>query len=543
MDLYSKPEDRQPVITKTKPKRTKKKKKTVPSQSHNECSSSEESALVDKLLEQLQFESSSTLASPQINQDNDPYHDLFCIYTEHLDPSVELRQKVGARGMGVDGTESVIGQEIATTRRTRNSMTRSGSNTKALRPNSRRKQLITPRPLWPRVTGSLAELQLVSCSNHDLYGPSAYCLKPSDSYQERLEELIQLIEMGSIEPIYGFVRRNPLHVDGLLVMSDFMRLSSAPDEALELTERALYILEKGLLIGDSITLPEGSPTKTLSNKIDITQGNLRLPYDIVENRRMHLALFRYIQFLIRRGCYRTAFEFCKILWSLDPLGDPLGVKLILDFLVLQCQQWDWFDLVYEQIRKECPWLAPWQYSAALKAYIMANNGVVGKESGEELLQEAILTHPWMIPPLVMSIGSSLSESEWKAAFPIPTLPPHSHVASLRDALAKIYAQRCGPLWKSPEYRSWLETNLLVALSRQIAQPSEPADYRPTAQEALPIFRHSVISDLANVQVSPPYYIHSGAIHMYDPLPPEDLLLDEEEDIHSARSGAGGCTIQ
>jgi hypothetical protein len=45
--------------------------------------------------------------------------------------------------------------------------------------------------------------------------------------------------------------------------------------------------------------------------------------------------------LQRRGLYRTAFEFAKLLLSLDPWSDPHGALLHLDFLAIKCAMHSW----------------------------------------------------------------------------------------------------------------------------------------------------------------------------------------------------------
>ena len=70
-------------------------------------------------------------------------------------------------------------------------------------------------------------------------------------------------------------------------------------------------------------------------------GNSRLSYQRSENRSFFLAIFRHIQFLTRRGCWKTAFEFNKLLFSLDPESDPLGSLLSLDYHALSSRDYDY----------------------------------------------------------------------------------------------------------------------------------------------------------------------------------------------------------
>ena len=109
--------------------------------------------------------------------------------------------------------------------------------------------------------------------------------------------------------------------------------------------------------------------------------------------------------------------------------------------------------------------------------------------------------------------------------------------ALGDALAKVYSQRCGPLWKSPKTCSWLESNIGIALSNRLDAPEEyqMEERWPDGFEALPILRHTIVSDL-NVQVSLPESISAGPVRLYDPLPPEDV---QPEDFQ----GTQRCAIQ
>lgn len=63
-----------------------------------------------------------------------------------------------------------------------------------------------------------------------------------------------------------------------------------------------------------------------------------------------LALFRYIQLLARRGSHRTALEFCKALYAVQP-EDPLGVLLIMDYHALKANCLDVvFSLAKDRIQ-------------------------------------------------------------------------------------------------------------------------------------------------------------------------------------------------
>jgi hypothetical protein len=85
---------------------------------------------------------------------------------------------------------------------------------------------------------------------------------------------------------------------------------------------------------------------------------------------------------------RTAFEFAKILWSLDPWTDPQGALLHLDFLAVKADQHQWFREVeeaWEEICLEKKNLLPldsipgWTWSKALLL-----KGISAKQGGGEV---------------------------------------------------------------------------------------------------------------------------------------------------------------
>lgn len=49
-------------------------------------------------------------------------------------------------------------------------------------------------------------------------------------------------------------------------------------------------------------------------------------------------MLKYIDILGRKGCNRTALEFCKLFLCLDPTNDPYGVLLRIDYYALRAKE-------------------------------------------------------------------------------------------------------------------------------------------------------------------------------------------------------------
>jgi hypothetical protein len=140
-----------------------------------------------------------------------------------------------------------------------------------------------------------------------------------------------------------------------------------------------------------------------------------------ENRSFFLALHRHIQFLGRRGCWRTAFEFNKLLLSLDPQNDPLGALLSIDFYALKAQEYNYLKRLYERLKQDhgLDRMPNFLYSNALAQFhLESTQGHQGSsssssdrhEESSKLLQRAILMFPTAIP-LLADQGSFSVDSE------------------------------------------------------------------------------------------------------------------------------------
>lgn len=51
--------------------------------------------------------------------------------------------------------------------------------------------------------------------------------------------------------------------------------------------------------------------------------------------------YLYIAGLCQRSCFKTALEFSKALYSLDPSEDPLGVMMMIDYVAVRARMYDY----------------------------------------------------------------------------------------------------------------------------------------------------------------------------------------------------------
>ena len=86
------------------------------------------------------------------------------------------------------------------------------------------------------------------------------------------------------------------------------------EEASSLLKRVLFVLETAF-----------------HPSFDLESGTCRLRYSNPTNRSIHRALFHQMKNCGRKGCMKTAFSVARLLYSLDPLVDPMGALLCIDY--------------------------------------------------------------------------------------------------------------------------------------------------------------------------------------------------------------------
>lgn len=72
----------------------------------------------------------------------------------------------------------------------------------------------------------------------------------------------------------------------------------------------------------------------------------------------------------RKGCNRTGLEFCKLLLSLDPLADPFGVLLRLDYYAVRAKEYRYLMHVVRQLPKEL-------YASDFASFLVLPNLLMG----------------------------------------------------------------------------------------------------------------------------------------------------------------------
>lgn len=313
----------------------------------------------------------------------------------------------------------------------------------------------------------------------------------TERYENIYAEFEATVELADIAAVSDFLRKHPNNPDALLCLvdaADRMGVSFGMS-AIELVQRVIQVMERLF-------------------HADFKLSQDRLPYDYLHNRKLHIALFRYVQLLIRQGCWRTALQVSKALYTLDPEKDPLASRLFIEFLAVQCEDGELFD----HFRFDRP-------NKALFAFLSLR-----AKGADDLLAKTCEASPFAVSELAKACG-------FEKTVQIDDLMEDSITGASVLLEAKVFAARNVLLWKQPSVLSWFKRSLHNATLVPHAVQDRTLD------SAVSVYRHAIISDL-KLAFSLPHSITSvigDIMHSYDPLPPEDVELLRDGRLRSHAS--------
>ncbi|WVW80890.1 hypothetical protein I302_102881 [Kwoniella bestiolae CBS 10118] len=469
------------------------------------------------------------------------FRNLLSVDPKNLDADAELRRFFGSK---------VIASSATT-----------GPNRHRPGPSAKLRYTISkPKPTYPPAT-SLAGLvmrEMIDNEVEELYerrgkeridkGEKWFTFEHTGPWREIERQFMGAVRSHDPNELMALLQVYPWHVDTLLQMSEVYRLQSDIGAASEYAERALYAFDRCLMPSFSVS-----------------SGASRLDFDRVENRPMFTALHRIISYLGRRGCWVTAFNFAKLLYALDPEGDPHGSVFWLDFLAVKSNNGPWLLSMLEQ-GDTSPAAASWfaypgmAYAKAL-ALRQEEESKKSKDhtKSDEALQEAITDFPQVVTLLADKIGANLPEG----ARSDPLLQVEAGFSetpsNVMHLLSHIYVSRSEALWKDEKRISWFTKQVALALPKLnessakearddalalIQSPRDPLD------EGLPIplyiCRHVLCSESTSFVGFLPPVVTSRPFNSFDPLPPttatsiyDDAYFSGLRSTNNGRAIGGG----
>uniref|UniRef100_A0A667YMB9 Transcription factor 25 (basic helix-loop-helix) n=1 Tax=Myripristis murdjan TaxID=586833 RepID=A0A667YMB9_9TELE len=394
------------------------------------------------------------------------------IYVEHrnLNPETELKRYFGAR--------AVLGDQ---------------------RPRQRQRQfhrstwMASPKDTWPRFSRPGISMTLLQSKD----GLQYFTFEHSRDYQQVQFKFLDAVESMDPNNIVTLLQMNPYHIDSLLQLSDVCRIQEDQEMARDLIERALYSFECAF-----------------HPLFSLTSGTCRLDYLRPENRAFYLAVYKHMMFLEKRGCPRTALEYCRLILSLDPDSDPLCMLLLIDFLTLRSREYHSLLRLYQDWEeyRNLSQLPNFAFSVALSHFHLSEQEDIDPEESEKhrhkadlMLQNALIMFPGVLMPLLDLCTVQPDAAVSSHAF----FGPKSQMGQ-SPALAELiglYVGRTHTLWREGGVMLWLEQCVKQVLHR--VDTKDPL--------AFPL---SVISFF----VLSPQDVTTQPVMGFDPLPPLDSVI-------------------
>lgn len=347
----------------------------------------------------------------------------------------------------------------------------------------RRNVFMNGKEEWPKAPSGGLGMEL---DEKDKDGIKHYRFVHNTAYQDVQRQFESCVESMDPQRMISMLQFNPYHISTLLQVSDIAKHQGDHSVSGDLLERALFSFGR-------------SVQSSFSNAL--AEGKARLDFRRPENREFWLAAWRYIGNLGQRGTWRTAYEWAKLLLSLDPEGDPYAVLMVVDQLALRGGQAEHFlDVASNKVlEKHDPNI---DISKSLAEYKLKF-----AKPCRNTLTHAVTTYPWMFARLFKELN-------------IEHVPPSIWGTEPRTAREKFdcetYVLGAKDLWNTPENIQFL----VEAVGYASKNPSPPVSNHPiTLSEA----RHVFLTGNPQLLALLPRSFTSLPSSASDPMPPPDSI--------------------
>ena len=352
----------------------------------------------------------------------------------------------------------------------------------------RRRNIFIPgKEDWPKATGGGLTMDIVGTTPG---GIVEYTYVHNNAYQNQQKEFEACVSMMDPSMMVNLLRFNPYHVSTLLQVSEIAKQDRDPATSGELLERALFSF--GRAVHSSFAQ-------------NLAAGKARLDFKRPENREFWLAAWRYINNIGLRATWRTAYEWTKLLLSLDPENDPYCVRLVIDQLAFRARQpQNFLDLSRSQFFSE-KWssLPNIQYSRSIAMRQLDPKSTAASDT----LVEAVERFPWVGARLFQELGiDKVPRSIWGSTASSPV-----------DIMyTELYLNQGLDLWKLPETSKFLAD---VVTQSDINSSARVNTEDISLNEA----RFTYLTDKPALIGLIPRSITSTIESASDPLPPADSI--------------------
>ncbi|CAH6719826.1 ribosome quality control complex subunit 1 [[Candida] jaroonii] len=326
------------------------------------------------------------------------------------------------------------------------------------------------------------------------------------------------------DALFALLNNHPYHVETLLQVSMvLLRQGDQKSTSNALIEKCLFVFDRCFHMFFHDTLAEAK------------NGLLRLPYESFMNRQFQLCIFRYIIGLAERATFFTSFNYCKLLLSINPTEDPLGVRYFIDFYAIMSGEYKYLTQLADSplVTSYTKWFTPGIAFSTALAYIHLND----MENAKKALKRAHLSHPYTSYRLLETICIS------------PQMPIKESDVKVNEEIilsAETYMVRAKLLWNDSEKIKFLTDELMKYFIEDGVSATTPSsfssmvskffkgDTKPKDNKEIPfnLLRFVILSGENSLMAKVPQNIWSrDDIYEFDPLPPKVTTLG-----YDARTG-------
>ena len=529
------------TTTPAKRKKRKKQKKTKESRMRDDENTLEEQLRskadrpdeIDLALQTLSIESrhdepGESTVKPGPNYE-EPLWRLLAVETKHLNAMNEMKKLFGSVALeDTNGPTTprrlqrggVIHLDLASALTAQYSPVSRGQGLSGFA--LRRNVFMNGKEEWPRATSGGLEMAPLSTRTRD--GQTFYMFEHNNAYRDVQRQFESCVASMDPQRMIQLLTYNPYHVSTLLQVSEIAKQQGDHSVAGDLLERALFTFGRSVHSSFSSNL---------------SKGIARFLFSEFENREFWLATWRYIDNLGQRGTFRTAYEWTKLLFSLDPISDPYSILLSIDSIALRGGQAERFLSFLRALREtylESSWpedrpeqvsgntiedLVCVDFAKSICRPNLAISSVLarykigrGRISCVRLLSLCIKTWPFIFFRLFQDLNiESMPKSIWGTT-----------ATSDRDRLStETYVQYAKDLWNTPDCISLLK-EVASGIAREDVDGSGQSDEPITMNEA----RHLLLSNKPVLMGFVPRRYSQLSSSSSDPLPPADSARYWEE---------------
>ncbi|KAI1019231.1 hypothetical protein LB503_009352 [Fusarium chuoi] len=485
-------ETKQPSTSvKSKKKKNKKKKAkakaAAPEQDEDE---------IDKAMRELNIKASTpanTSGSDNTAAQTRRINELLSINPYHLKANNEMRSLFGR-----DVIESAAAEEEQ--ERNRRPMQREVDLETFLRgpPGApklpevslRRNVFIQGREHWPKQSAGGLTMKEVAKAEDGSFTEYAYAHE--QSYDALQAFFFTCVQIGDPQRMIVLLKKAPYHVSTLLQVSSIAKQDQNQALAAELCERALFTFGR---------------VTTNAFRQNIEQGKARLDFRRPENRQFWLAGYHYLKSLMRKGTNRTALEWAKLMYSLDP-SDPYAMRHFIHWLAIRAHESQWLIDFVEELEKTTDNRDSIYIRQTL---VLAHLQLGNTARATEELEKGMRRVPWLYCGLFQELNLDTPPSIWGI----------NADSNSRSFWVKLYIHQAKDIWNNAQAIPLLEKTA-KSLEKVDTSVLPSSDSPPDQGVTRLVYLEGQTSLMG---LAPREYLEMQPNYEFDPLPPP-----EEENI-------------